>query len=125
MRAPLMVGIVAFMALISSGHTSPPMPRHTKIGFNANNEFRTPKKETVRHAFGYDFVKEKRGPVKKTGLTNAVEESLGGATGNAEVAGEAECESRICDVAECGCVDNWELFSQTCNLIDNKFCSKN
>ena len=46
--------------------------------------------------------------------------------GNPELDGkEEDCiESKICKVATCDCVDHWELFSQTCNLVSRKFCSK-
>ena len=88
--------------------------------------------------FGYTLAREERmngghelrkkselGVGSSKGLSG-IEEVVGNpeVDGSLEVDGKAECQSRICDVATCECVDNWDLFSQTCNLVDKQFCSK-
>ena len=89
-------------------------------------------------SYGYDLVRDKRivgtDQIKPPSFSiSAVPEMI---DGDPEIAGVPEvdgvpemnanpdCAARVCDVAQCECVDNWDMFSQTCNLLEKKFCSK-
>ena len=143
MRFLLITAIIVFMALLSIGVAT----KLEKPGEGTLEE------DNENESLQSRFTKERLGTYEKFGYTLAIEERMTGGhelrekselgvgspkglsgnaevvgnpevNGNLEVDGKAECQSRICDVATCECVDNWDLFSQTCNLVDTQFCSK-
>ena len=149
MRFLLITAIIVFMALISIGITT----KLEKSGeewsspfwnTEENNESENVQSRLITEPFGtyekfgYTLERENRmnGGDKfrrKSELAFGTPKVLSGIAevagnpevdGSLEIDGKGECKSRICDVATCECVDNWDLFSQTCNLLDKQFCSK-
>ena len=148
MRFKLLMSLAIFQVLLGTGFSI----KFEKEGEDWNALFWNTEKGSIddfqsrtdRHEesfyenYGYNLVREKRiigmGNSKGSSFAiNAVRENIDGnpemagipeVSGVPEVDAQAECAARVCDVAQCECVDNWDMFSQTCNLLEKKFCSK-
>lgn len=95
--------------------------------------------EAFYETYGYDLVRDKRvigeNHIKAPSFgIKAFPESIDGnpeiaatpeISGVPEMNASPDCKARVCDVAQCECVDNWDEFSKTCNMLEKKFCSKN
>ena len=117
----ILVLVVIIQVLCGSGLTS----KLKQGGEDWNSVYLTDGEDRLDSFYenvGYDLVREKRVYGISAGL-----ESIDGnleVSGVPEINANADCAARVCDVAQCECVDNWDMFSQTCNLLEKKFCSK-